>query len=177
MNSCGWKVQESSSCSVPQDWMSQLIFYVCWNLEEVGSNGSGGDVLAIWQQAGKEQKLLSSMLLYRLQEEGMSHIKGMFSCFKIWTKDPCLPAPRSGSRWVFLPQRSRLEVDSSTSNQAENLSQVCSLSLDCSSFQIYSNWQPRIAITEMIRVWVHGIFNLIWRLFHICIHGKATWHP
>ena len=56
---------------------------VCWSLEEVGSNAMEGDVLTIWEEAVKEQTLPSSMLLYRLPAEGMSHIKGMSSCFKI----------------------------------------------------------------------------------------------
>ena len=34
------KVKEHSSFSVPQGWVSQLIFSMCWNPEEVGSNAS-----------------------------------------------------------------------------------------------------------------------------------------
>lgn len=42
-----WKVQESSSFSVQQGWGSQLVFCICWNTEEVGSDDSEEmDVLA-----------------------------------------------------------------------------------------------------------------------------------
>ena len=46
----------------------------------------------------------------------------------------CLPATESESKvCIFLPQGSRLEIDSPTSNQAENLSHMYPLLLGCSS--------------------------------------------
>lgn len=34
MGSCGWEVQESSSCSVPQGLVPQLVFGICGNLKK-----------------------------------------------------------------------------------------------------------------------------------------------
>ena len=79
---CGeQKVQEPSSCSVPQGWVSQLVLHLCWNpIEEGSSAREGMDVLA-----GKEQKLPASELLYRLPAERVN-IKGISSQFKMWIK-------------------------------------------------------------------------------------------
>ena len=74
---------------------------VCWSLEEVGSNAMEGDVLTIWEEAVKEQTLPSSMLLYRLPAEGMSHIKGMSSSFKIWIK-VSFPSSKIQTRSRFI---------------------------------------------------------------------------
>lgn len=66
MASCEWKDQESSSCSAPRDWATQLVFCVCWNLEEVGSNAREGmGVLTRPGQAGKERTLPSSTVTRR----------------------------------------------------------------------------------------------------------------
>lgn len=61
------------------------------------------DVSARRGQAGKEKNFLS----YILPAEGMVQIKGVSSCLRSHIKGVCL-----------LPQRTALEVDSSTSNQA-----------------------------------------------------------
>jgi hypothetical protein len=42
MASCEQKVHESSSSPVSQEWVSQLVFCICWNPEEVGSNAHEG---------------------------------------------------------------------------------------------------------------------------------------
>lgn len=77
--------------------------------------------------AGKEKKL-SSMFLYRLLEEDMVHIGGMSSNLKIWIKGMCSPALRFRPKaHVSLLQRSRLEMDSPTSNQEEIISHKCAL--------------------------------------------------
>jgi hypothetical protein len=75
MSSCEWEVQDSSSCSVPQSWVSQLVICVSWNPKDVGSNASEGmDVLAKWGQAGEEGTTPSfSRCLYL----GLQQIKGM----------------------------------------------------------------------------------------------------
>ena len=105
MASCEWKVQESSSCSVPQLNVSAAPLYTP---KQVGSTISKGmDVLARQGQAGKEQKF-SHVSLCRLPAGGIAHIKGVSSSFKIQIKEVCLPALRSRPKvCVFLPQRSR----------------------------------------------------------------------
>lgn len=118
--------------------MSQLAFCICRNPEEVDPNVSEVmNILARRGQAGKEQMLPSFMSLYRFPAEGMAHTKGMSFHLKTGIKSVCLPAFRSRSK-VHLPppQKSELEVDSPTLNEAENLSQVCSPYLDYSPFQI-----------------------------------------
>lgn len=58
----------------------ELVFSICWNLEEVGSNASEGmDLPARQEQAGKERKHPSSVLLYRLPAESVALIKGVSS--------------------------------------------------------------------------------------------------
>ena len=49
------------------------------------------DVLAMQKQAVKEQKLPSSMFLYRLSAEGVAQIKGVSSHPKVQNKNMCLP--------------------------------------------------------------------------------------
>ena len=63
------------------------------------------DLLARQGQAGKEQKLPSSMSSYRIPGEGVTQTKGVF----------------------FPPQRSRLAVDLPTSKQAKVISLKCAL--------------------------------------------------
>lgn len=50
--------------------MSLLVFSKHWNPEDVGCNASEGmDLLAKGEQAGKEQRLPSSMSLYGFQQQ------------------------------------------------------------------------------------------------------------
>jgi hypothetical protein len=78
--------------------MSLLVFSKHWNPEDVGCNASEGmDLLAKGEQAGKEQRLPSSMSLYGFQQQ-------------VW------PRLDLDQRCVFLPQRAGLEVDLLTSN-------------------------------------------------------------
>lgn len=75
-------------------------------------------------EAGGGPNLPSSMSLYRLSVDSVVEIEAVSSCLKVWIKG------------VFLPQNSRLGVDSLTSDQVENLSHVCPPSPNCSSLQI-----------------------------------------
>jgi hypothetical protein len=61
--------------------MSQLVFSICQNSKEVEFNASERmDFLARQEQAGKDQKVPSSMSFYRLPAEGMAQtIGGSFS--------------------------------------------------------------------------------------------------
>ena len=70
-----WEIQEYGSCCSPRCWLSRLVISICSNPKEVGSNAREGmDLLARIEQAGKEQKLPSSMSLYRRPAEGMAWI-------------------------------------------------------------------------------------------------------
>lgn len=88
-----WKVPEFRSCSATQGWMSQLVFSICWNAEEVYSSASEvlGDGLARQGQTGKEQNPPPSVSLCKLPAEGMVQVKGVSSCLWILMKDVCLP--------------------------------------------------------------------------------------
>ena len=94
--------------------VSQLVFSVCWNPKEAGSNASEGmDVLARQEQGEKEQKLPFSVSLYRLPAEGMAqthityvslHIKIWIKCVylltsKVWTR---MGIPHFNSSWKPL---------------------------------------------------------------------------
>lgn len=58
--------------------MSQLVFSIHWNPDEVGSKASEGmDLLTRGGQASEEQNLPSSKPLYRLPAEGVAQIGGM----------------------------------------------------------------------------------------------------
>lgn len=127
MANCEQKVQESSSCSAPQGWMSQLIFLLP---KEVGSKVSEGWMCQ--QGEGQSAKSKCSLLLcflYKLPAEGIVHIKGISFHLKIWFKSPCLPALRSRSKvCVLLPPRSGLEVKWIHSLQTKKkISHRCSL--------------------------------------------------
>lgn len=92
-----------------QGWMSQVVFSRYWNPEEVDSNASKGmDLLARWELAGTEQNCSSSMSYIGFQQ-------------KVWPKSKACP----------VPQRSGLEVDPPTFNQAKYvifMSHRCALS-------------------------------------------------
>jgi hypothetical protein len=76
-------VQESSSCSVQNLDVPAGLRYLYWNPEEVGSNASERMSLQQEQgQSGKEQKLPSSMSLYRQPPESVAQIKGGSSHLK-----------------------------------------------------------------------------------------------
>lgn len=106
---------------------------MCLSPKEGGSDASEGmDVLVRRGQGGKEQKLPSSMSLYRplswrglivkAEAEEMAQMKGMSFHLRIWIKGVCLQASRTKSNvCVFLPQRSRLEAD----NQEQPSQHVC----------------------------------------------------
>lgn len=95
-------------------WMSQLVFSICWNPEEAGSNASEGrNMLARRRQAGQEQKL-PSVSLYRLPAESVAQIKGVSSCLKIRFKGVCLPASQDWTRSGFIhfkPSKNHLSQD------------------------------------------------------------------
>ena len=93
------KARESSSCSVPQGWVSQLLFCISWNPEEIGSNASEGmDVLAKWGQGGVEWR----NPYIDFQQKVWPKLK---VCLKLGIKGTCHPTSRSKSKsWVFQPQ-------------------------------------------------------------------------
>jgi hypothetical protein len=70
-----WELQESSSFSVPQGWVSLLVFCVNWTPEEASSNLCAGKVCASGQRT-KEHFLLPASL-YRPPGEGVAQIKGV----------------------------------------------------------------------------------------------------
>jgi hypothetical protein len=76
--------------------MSQtLVFSRWWNPKDVGSHAlEETDVLTRWEQAGKEQNLLSSTLLYGFLAESVARLEVCLP-FKIRTKGKCLPASKS----------------------------------------------------------------------------------
>lgn len=88
-----WKVPDFRSCPVTQGWMSQLVFSVCWNPEEVYCRATEGlgDVLARQGQTGKEQNPPPLVSLCKLPAEGVVQVKGVSSCLWILMKDVCLP--------------------------------------------------------------------------------------
>jgi hypothetical protein len=60
--------------------ISQLVFSMHWSPEEVSSNTSEEmDLLARQKQASKEQRLPSSISLYRLPAESVDQTKGILS--------------------------------------------------------------------------------------------------
>lgn len=86
MTDCEWKVQEPSSCSVYKAGsLSWSLVYP--NREEVGYNASGGmDVLARQGQTAKSK----SFGLPCPQQVWPRSKSGVFSCRKIWIRDPTL---------------------------------------------------------------------------------------
>ena len=70
--------------------MSQVVFWICWNPKEVGSNANERqDVLTMGGQAGEEQALPSSMVLIQASSRRWGQIKvclKVFSSLKIWIK-------------------------------------------------------------------------------------------
>lgn len=92
--------------------MSQLVFCLCWNPEEAGSNANEGmNVLTMSGQAGEEQELPSSMSLHQFPAGGMAHIKGMSSHLKIRIKVVCLSTSNVWTRnelTYFKPSRKSL---------------------------------------------------------------------
>lgn len=97
--------------------MSCVVFSLGWNPKEVGGNASKGmDGQARQGQGGKERELHTILPRPYI---GFQQ--------KVWPRlQVCLRSSRPGSKvCVFLPPRSGLEMDSSTSNQAKHLSQVC----------------------------------------------------
>lgn len=79
--------------------IQQIQQWQAMNSQEAGPNASEGtDLLARQEQAGKEQRLPSSLALHRLPAEGVAQTKAVFSCLKILIKDLCLPALRSRSK-------------------------------------------------------------------------------
>lgn len=100
-----WKDQESSSFSVPQGRVSQLVFCLCWDPKEVSSNAREGvDVLTRQGQA-VEQSFLLPLSLYTCPPKSVAQIKFMHSCLKFWMKGMCHPASRSSSKaHVFQTQ-------------------------------------------------------------------------
>lgn len=86
-----WKVEESSTLGC----MSQVIFSIPWNPNEVGFNASEGMYLpAMREHTSKEQKLSSFMTLYRLLAAGVAPIRGGFFQLKWYGFKVCLPASR-----------------------------------------------------------------------------------
>ena len=66
--------------------MSQLVFSICWNPEEVGSNASEGmDLLARQEKQAKTKSisLLPCPFIVSLPAEGMAQIKYVSSHLKI----------------------------------------------------------------------------------------------
>jgi hypothetical protein len=64
--------------------MPQLVFNICWNAKDIGTNASEGmDMLARRGQAGKEEKLIAFKSLYRLPAEGMVQIESVSSKVRI----------------------------------------------------------------------------------------------
>lgn len=131
------KVRESSSCSVPQGCMSQVVFSMCCN-PEVGSKASEGtDVLARWGQVDKEQSFLLLCPYIDVQLKVWPRLKGLSLTTSRSELNARVFLPKVRIKDVcFLPQRSRLEVDSPTLNEAEKHSQMWSPFLDCSSLHI-----------------------------------------
>jgi hypothetical protein len=66
-----WKAQEA------RRWMSQIVFNICWNSEEVGSNAKGMD-LSARMTASRQKSFLFPCPLNRLPAEGVVEIKGGF---------------------------------------------------------------------------------------------------
>lgn len=66
--------------------MSQLVFYMCWNLKEADSNASEGKGCADKERASrvKNKPFLLLLFLYRLPGEGMAQIKGVPPSLKVW---------------------------------------------------------------------------------------------
>ena len=87
--------------------MSQLVYSICWNSKEVGSNASEEmDLLARARASRQREKLPLSCPLSGLPAEGVAQIGGRSSYIK-----------RSGLKvCVFPPQGSRLEIDFPTLN-------------------------------------------------------------
>lgn len=79
----------------PQGWMSQLVFGICWNPRTVASNTTEGmDLLAMWGQGEKEQRLPSSAFLFRLPTEWEAQVKSVSSCLKSQIKVVYLPTSK-----------------------------------------------------------------------------------
>ena len=66
----------------PCSWMPQLLFSMCWNPEEVGSNASEGMDLPARQEQAKRASSLLPCPLYRQSAEGGAQITGKFSHLK-----------------------------------------------------------------------------------------------
>ena len=58
-------------------------------------------LLARQEQAGKEQKLSSSISVYRLPAGDVDKIIGVSSSLKIWIKGVCLPTSLTGVPFIF----------------------------------------------------------------------------
>ena len=83
--------------------MSQLLFDLYKNPEELGCNAGGRmELLVRLKQAGKEQKFSSSKSIYRIPAEGVAQIIGGFLHLRRFVlkfmsshlKDP-------GEKWIF----------------------------------------------------------------------------
>lgn len=83
--------------------MSQLVFSMCWNPKEVGSKVRENGCVSKARASRTREKVSFS---YILPAEGMVQIKCVSSCLRSHIKGVCL-----------LPQRTALEVDSSTSSK------------------------------------------------------------
>ena len=83
-------------------WISQLVFGLCWNPKEVDFNANKGmDTLGSHGKTSGEQKLSSFMSIYRLPAENIFQIQIVPSHLRC-----------RGRVYIFLPQRSGLEVES-----------------------------------------------------------------
>jgi hypothetical protein len=74
MGSCEWEVQEPSGCSVPWGQVSQLVFCVSRNPEEVGSNRGAGSKC---KQAKKQEAFPPPLSLHRPPAADLAQIKGV----------------------------------------------------------------------------------------------------
>ena len=119
--------------------MSQLVFWICWNPKEVGSNANERqDVLTMGGQAGEEQALPSSMVLIQASSRRWDQIKvclKVFSSLKIWIKGmllSCLKIQITSVPFIsglkFLPVTVRLATKISNHIVSRNLPDLLSQS-------------------------------------------------
>lgn len=69
----------------PQGAMSELLFRICWNPEEEGSNATEEVDLPV-RASRQRASFVFSCPLNRMPAESMAHIKGALPTQKIWIK-------------------------------------------------------------------------------------------